>query len=325
MLYALLKVYARLAIKVYCPYIYINKPFILKSKGPLLLACNHPNSFLDGILLTTLFNQPVYSLARGDAFKNPFVHKLLLLLKLLPVYRTSEGVDNLEHNYTTFSACRQLFHKKGIVVIFSEAGCTNEWHLRPLRKGTARLAISSWQHDIPLTVLPVALNYNSFKSFGKVVHLFFGEPIPTQQVMQEENSGKRLLQFNRLLKQELQQYVYEIKQHDQQTVLKKFKVLLPISKKVGLLLPGFIGWLLHLPLYALLKSFTNTLFSKSDHYDSVLTALLVLLYPVYLLAIIIIVGAYINWRLAFFFFWLLPFCAWAFMQVRVAKNVAATI
>ena len=133
--YSLIKLYARLAIKIYCTKIIINKPEVLLQKGPILLACNHPNSFLDGVILTTLFDAPVYSLARGDAFKNSRVNKLLRGIKLLPVYRTSEGVENLEHNYTTFASCRQAFDEKSIVLIFSEGRCENEWHLRPLRKG----------------------------------------------------------------------------------------------------------------------------------------------------------------------------------------------
>ncbi len=169
--------YARLAIKIYCRRIVINKPEVLKAKGPLLLAANHPNSFLDGIILTTLFDEPVHSLARGDAFKHRWINKLLRRMRLLPVYRTSEGVENLEHNYTTFAACQEAFKENGIVLIFSEGRCENEWHLRPLKKGTARLAISSWQKNIPLNVIPVAFNYSSFKSFGKEVHLFFGETI----------------------------------------------------------------------------------------------------------------------------------------------------
>jgi 1-acyl-sn-glycerol-3-phosphate acyltransferase len=30
--------------------IIINKPAALKTKGPLLFACNHPNSFLDALI-----------------------------------------------------------------------------------------------------------------------------------------------------------------------------------------------------------------------------------------------------------------------------------
>ena len=164
-LYQVLKPIVRLALLIFCRRLIINKPELLKRKGPLLLACNHPNSFLDAVILADLFKYPVYSLARGDVFKKPFYIKLLTSIKILPVYRTSEGVENLGINYETFTACRKIFDQKGIVLIFSEGRCINEWHLRPLMKGTARLAFSSWNENlpagrqgIPLEVLPVAIS-----------------------------------------------------------------------------------------------------------------------------------------------------------------------
>jgi len=176
-LYFLLKAYAKVAIKIFCRKIVINKPEWLHAQGPLLLACNHPNSFLDGIILTILFEQPVHSLARGDAFRNKKHEKLLRWLHLLPVYRTSEGVENLEHNYTTFKECQEIFQQNGIVIMFSEGRCINEWHLRPLKKGTARLATSCWLERMDLTVLPVGLNYSQFRNFGKNLVINFGEPL----------------------------------------------------------------------------------------------------------------------------------------------------
>ena len=175
LLYKILKPVVRLAMLVFCRRIIINKPELLKKKGPLLLACNHPNSFLDAAILADLFKYPVYSLARGDVFKKPFYIKLLKALKILPVYRTSEGVENLGINYQTFDACKSIFRKKGIVLIFSEAKCVNEWHLRPLKKGTARLAFSSWEEGIPLHVLPIGINYSSFRRFGKNIFINLGE------------------------------------------------------------------------------------------------------------------------------------------------------
>ena len=148
MLYSFVKIIARLAIHIYCRDIAINKKELLQHEGPLLLAVNHPNSFLDAIILCTLFDKPVYSLARGDAFKNKFFATLLYNFKMFPVYRVSEGVENLEENYKTFDLCKNIFRQNGIVLMFSEGRCINEWHLRPLKKGTARLAISSWEDGI---------------------------------------------------------------------------------------------------------------------------------------------------------------------------------
>ncbi|MGC4013216.1 MAG: 1-acyl-sn-glycerol-3-phosphate acyltransferase [Luteolibacter sp.] len=136
--------------KIFCRRIVVNKPEMLRLHGPLLIASNHPNSFLDAIVFDILFDQPIWSLARGDVFKTPFYSRLLTALKILPVYRYSEGPQNLQENYKTFAACYRIFEQKGLVQIFSEGKCINEWHLRPLRKGTARLAFSAWEKGIPL-------------------------------------------------------------------------------------------------------------------------------------------------------------------------------
>src|SRR6476661_8892660 len=240
--------YARLAIKIYCRRIVINKPELLKSKGPMLLAANHPNSFLDGIILTTLFDKPVHSLARGDAFKNKWINRFLRSIQLLPVYRTSEGTENLSHNYTTFAACQETFKGNGIVLIFSEGRCENEWHLRPLRKGTARLAVTSWEQGIPLKVIPTVLNYSSFRKFGKEMHIHFGEPIDASVVLEQRSEGRKFLSFNEQLREQLQRLVYEIHPGDTE----KRRRLFSIERKSSfylLLLPDIVGWLLHFPLF----------------------------------------------------------------------------
>ena len=316
MLYSLLKIYSRLALRIYCRKVVVNRPEVLQAKGPLLLASNHPNSFLDGIILTTLFNQPVYSLARGDAFKKKKAGKLLRRLRLLPVYRTSEGVENLEHNYTTFAACRQVFMEGHIVLIFSEGRCENEWHLRPLRKGTARLALTSWEQGIPLQVIPTALNYSSFKDFGKVVHLYFGDPITLSSVAGAEGEGKKLLAFNQALAGRLQPLVYELDPQVPEAIRRKFPRVKDLAS--CMLMPfAAAGWLLHAPLYYPLRQYAKKTFGNSGHFDSVVTALLLLAYPVYLLLLLLPAYLFFSWpAIAVLPVW--PFTAWACVRVKYA-------
>ncbi len=265
--------------------------------------------------MTTLFDEGVFSLARGDAFKNKKIGKLLRWLFLLPVYRTSEGVENLSHNYTTFASCQEVFKKNGVVMIFSEGRCINEWHLRPLKKGTARLAIRTWEKDMELKVIPVGFNYSGFRNFGKNVHINFGAPILKEEILKLQPEGKQLLHFNQELHTQLNELVYEIDKDDKQALKQKFDVPQPIIKKILLFIPGTIGFVLHAPLYYLVKMITDIYFDN-DHYDSVITGLLMILYPIYLVAIFFIILSYFNWMLAVSVFAILPFTAWAFVQVK---------
>jgi 1-acyl-sn-glycerol-3-phosphate acyltransferase len=287
----------------------------LEAKGPLLLACNHPNSFLDGIILTTLFEEDVYTLARGDAFRNKKHEKLLRWLNLLPVYRTSEGVENLEHNYTTFEACKEILEKDGIVMIFSEGRCINEWHLRPLKKGTARLAISAWQDGIDLAVVPVGFNYSAFRSFGNNVFINFGQPLTKDEILEHASDGKMFLSFNEQLKAGLEELVYEINPADKKE--RKEKLFIPQSawKKIILFLPSLVGFLLHAPLYFSTKAITQKYFDN-DHFDSSLVGLLVLAYPLYLALFCSIGGMLFGWITAPVILLLMPFCAWSCVQLK---------
>lgn len=316
MLYSFVKIIARAAIKIYCRNIVINKKQWLHHKGPLMLAVNHPNSFLDAIILCTLFDRPVYSLARGDAFKNKFFANLLFKLKLLPVYRVSEGAENLEENYKTFELCKNIFKQNAIVLIFSEGRCINEWHLRPLKKGTARLAISSWEDGIDVTVLPVGINYSSFRQFGKNVHLYFGEIISDKTVDYKTSHGIAIRQFNENLQQQLSSFVYEINNSDKKKLKQTFYIKQPVWKQVVLFIPAIIGALVHAPVFYFTQWLTDILIKEEGHYDSKIVGFLFLLYPLYLLFISIIVCCFLKTWLAFLLLLILPFTAWAYVQLK---------
>ncbi len=307
---------ARIGIRLFCRKILINKPELLQIKGPVLLAANHPNSFLDSVIINVLFEQPVWSLARGDVFKSPFLIRLLTALRILPVYRTSEGVENLSENYRTFEACIRIFRENGIINIFSEGKCVNEWHLRPLKKGTARLALKAWEENIPLKVLPVGINYSSFFRFGKNIFLNFGELIEQDPIKKLEADGLRHQSFNTILAQQLQQLVFEIPGADKQLQKQKLEIQQSLLKKILLFLPAVAGWITHAPLYYTVKGFTAKKTRETGHYDSVMTSILLFSYPIYLLAVVLVVTLLTGslWSLSILL--LLPFCARALVQLK---------
>jgi 1-acyl-sn-glycerol-3-phosphate acyltransferase len=263
-----------------------------------------------------LFEQPVWSLARGDVFKTKFITRVLNSLKILPVYRTSEGAENLSANYRTFDSCIAMFRKNGIVSIFSEGKCINEWHLRPLKKGTARLAIKCWQENIPLKVLPVGINYSSFVQFGKNIYINFGTIITSSVINANDPDGLQHQSFNNELSAELKKLVFEIPKENKQLQQKKLAVKLPVAKKILLAIPALSGYLLHLPLYLPIQRFTWKRTKDTDHYDSVMVAILFVAYPLYLLLIVLLTWYITKIWYVFFLLLLLPFCAWAYVQLK---------
>lgn len=291
----------------------INYKEWLNEKGPLLIAANHPNSFLDAIVVSALFKRPVYSLARGDAFAGKWISIILSSLNMLPVYRISEGAENLGLNYSTFEACKKLFEEDKIVLIFSEGRCINEWHLRPLKKGTARMALDAWQNNISLKVIPLGINYNSFRSYGKNVILNFGSPISEKDFILSYD-GKSINNFNERLKDELGSLVYEIDKNDYQKRKDYFYFRNSLLKKIVLFIPAAIGLISSAPLYLLFHWIIKRY--AADHYDSIMTGLLFLFYPLYVLGITLAVFFIFKSWYSFLLLVILPFAAWSYLQLK---------
>ena len=316
MLYSVLKVIVRMAARIFCRKIIINKPELLKEKGPMILACSHPNSFLDAVLMDILFEEPIWSLTRGDAFLNKRITSLFYKFKMLPVYRPSEGVENLSENYKTFDACIELFKKGEIVLIFSEGLCVNEWHLRPLKKGTARLAYKCQQENIPLKILPVGINYSSFKRFGKNLFVNFGNIFTANDFDKDLSDGAWNQIFNNKLQQELSPLVFEIEKEDKKKQKELLEIKPSLITKFLLAIPAAIGWLIHAPLYLPIKYWVQKKYNDSGHLDAMQIVLPLLIYPFYLLLITFLLFFILNTYLAFLLMIVLPFTAWSYVQVK---------
>lgn len=290
----------------------------MKTTGPLLLACNHPNSFLDAVIIATLFDKPVYSLARGDAFNKKWAAFLLKQFNILPVYRQREGAEHLHKNYETFDACQEIFRQGGIVLIFSEALCENEWRLRPIKKGTARLAATAWEHHIPLQILPVAINYSCFHFFGKNVHLHFGEPIKQPAAVSEK--AKLQNNITKELEEQLKSMVYEVDKDDKNKQAQIFQVPVTHTKKTVLAIPAAAGYILHYPLFLPIEKLVSTKAFHSVHFDSIMVGMLFALYPFYILSLCLltyfVVGQY--WWIAVLVG--VPFCGWSYLQLKKQVN-----
>lgn len=293
----------------------VSHPKLLQSDAPFMLAMNHPNSFLDAILMDILFKVPIWSLARGDVFKGKKVIQFLTAVRILPVYRSSEGNDNLGENYKTFDACIEKFRLGEAVLIFSEGLCINEWHLRPLKKGTARLAVKAWDENVPMYILPVGINYNSFRLFGKNVFINIGNPIHKSLIEGCDTDGKKNMVFNQALKGELNQLVFEIDANDTAKKQELLTVPVPVWKKILLALPALIGLIIHPPFFIPVKNFVTKKAGKTDHYDSVFLGVSLITYPLYvlLLTVILVLAFSCTW------FWLalllIPFTAFSYVQL----------
>lgn len=178
---------------------------------PVLLVPNHPNSFMDALIAAAYLPRPTYFLTRGDAFKNPILAKLLRAYCMLPVYRISEGKENIGKNLETFDASYDIVNKRGVVLIFGEGLCVNNWDLRPLKKGPARIANQAWtsQEDAnELVIVPVGLTYEHFDGGGKSVIVNYGKPITKDDLQGSIDTPYFINQLNDKITSSLAELAY---------------------------------------------------------------------------------------------------------------------
>lgn len=184
---------------LYYKKVHVINPQHVPVIGPVLLVANHPNSFMDALLIGSYMQRATHFLVRGDAFKNPTLAKIFKAYYMLPVYRLSEGKENIEKNFETFDTSYDALKDGGMVLIFGEGLCKNNWDLRPLKKGPGRLAHRAWnstEQAKNLTIIPVGLTYEHFNGAGKSVVVNYGKPITAEQFNVSDSQANFIQQLN---------------------------------------------------------------------------------------------------------------------------------
>jgi glycerol-3-phosphate O-acyltransferase/dihydroxyacetone phosphate acyltransferase len=231
--------------RTYFRRIYITNVGLIPKGKPVLLAPNHPNSFIDGILLSVLLRRKLSLLARGDVFKKPLANKALRSMRLLPIFRAEdvkgEG-DQSALNQKTFDECYELFRKNGMVLIFPEGYCVSERRLRPMKKGAAKMAFEAIEKypNLDLQVVPVGLNYSASGHFREEVCINFGKPIAAQKyipLIKEGKQNKAITDFNATLYEAMEREMVIIKEPANDAVANKYLIMARNHYK-----PGFFGF-----------------------------------------------------------------------------------
>jgi len=184
LLYTLLKWILSIALRVFFRRFQVDGLEMLRrAKGPLILAVNHPNTFMDPLIVATLVRQRVAFIANGSIF-NRFTRPLFAYFHVIPVYRKKDTSDSTlspaELNKRTFQRCYDYLEGKGSLLIFPEGTSEIERRLREIKTGTARIALGAEaenQFELGIQILPIGLNYSDPTHFRSEVFINVGEPI----------------------------------------------------------------------------------------------------------------------------------------------------
>lgn len=194
MLYSFIRPIATLALWLFYRKIYISNAQNVPKDKPVVLAANHPTGFIEPCILACYLDQPLHFLARGDLFVQPLYMRLLRSLHLLPLYRAKDrGLAFVKTNFETFDFCYQALSEKKTVLILAEGSAEHEKRLRPLKKGTGRLAFGTLEKYPDLEdvyIVPVGVNYTYAEKPRSEVMIDFGEPILARDYLKNAQSNQ---------------------------------------------------------------------------------------------------------------------------------------
>ncbi len=186
--YSALKAYERFVFKRFYRHVQVigkeNIPFGEK----YLLTPNHQNALMDALAILNEAGSDVVFMARADIFKKKRQAAILRFLKILPVYRMRDGVEELSRNEDTFSSALEILSDGIPFCIMPEGNHGDKRRLRPMVKGAFRIAFRA-QRDSGIKpdvkILPVGIDYEHYQKFFQDILIIFGQPIEVSQFYRE--------------------------------------------------------------------------------------------------------------------------------------------
>src|SRR5438093_10751778 len=141
--YRLVRATARFWLWFFFKSVDVRHPERVPPAGAVLLCINHPNNFIDSLLVGAAVGRKVHYLATAALFRNPLVGRFLRACGAIPVYRRQDDPDKMDRNLDAFEACFRAFREGRLVAIYPEGTTHAEVRGQLLNTGSARLAIGA--------------------------------------------------------------------------------------------------------------------------------------------------------------------------------------
>jgi 1-acyl-sn-glycerol-3-phosphate acyltransferase len=238
MLYQSLRPFVTTAVNVFYKNVEVTNVKALNRKGPTLIVSNHTNAFLDAIVVAVFVKHKMYSIARGDVFKNPTLGKILSALGIIPIFRKQDGVGEMMKNEETFERSIELLSQGETIIMYPEGDCVTEKRLRKLRKGAARIALRAESENdcrLQLQIIPIGLNYSNPHNFRSRLFINVGEPMLVEDYARQyaEDNAKAMNRFTQDLEQKMRQLIVEVEHAEgdvfYEEVLRVYKPILKMQ------------------------------------------------------------------------------------------------
>src|SRR5216117_1858463 len=242
--YRLVRATARFWLWFFFKSVDVRHPERVPDAGPVLLCINHPNNFIDSLLVGAAVGRKVHYLATAGLFRRRLVARFLRACGAISVYRRQDDPRTCrrpptvgagladpattEKNADTFAACAAALAEGRVIAIYPEGTTHAEARVQRIKIGRARIALA-WEaaHSRTLTLLPVGLTFEARKSFRARVLVSFGPPLPLHAYVDayRENPVKAVDALTRHLQEAMEAEVVNVERIDDARLLQSIEAL----------------------------------------------------------------------------------------------------
>lgn len=136
----------------------------LPSKGAVMFGPNHCGALMDALLLLLLRpRRPIGFGARADIFRKPYLAKKLRWLRILPLARERDGMQEVAKDFLIIDEIVDAMAHGLPFCLFSEGTHRAEPGMMPVKKGIFRISRQALKAiEGPVYIVPVGIEYQYF-------------------------------------------------------------------------------------------------------------------------------------------------------------------
>ena len=193
MLYSLIQKISVLAIKLFFNQISIQNKQIVLNTSPIIFVANHPNFFMDPLIIGSYCPRQLYFFAKSTLFNSPLKKRILTRLNLVPVYRKTDDKENMGGNVNSFNKGYKILENNGAFLIFPEGISVGKRVLEKLKTGAARIGLEAeLKNDfyLNIVIIPIGLSYSDQVRFRSNIMIRFGSPIELSKFEKEYKTNE---------------------------------------------------------------------------------------------------------------------------------------
>ncbi|MBO4453951.1 MAG: 1-acyl-sn-glycerol-3-phosphate acyltransferase [Paludibacteraceae bacterium] len=160
----------------------------IPTDGAVIFAPNHTNALCDAMAILGIDRRQKVFVARADIFRDPKRAKILTWLKIMPISRVRDGLDEVRHNDETINRAVDTLRDGVPFCILPEGTHRPKHSLLPLSKGIFRIALQAneaFGHAKRVYIVPVGLEYGDYYHLWDSLTVNIGQPIDVTQFVSE--------------------------------------------------------------------------------------------------------------------------------------------